>query len=178
MNLKHVGCKVEGCKAKHKGKGYCQNHLEKIKRGTLEIYPHSKLCTYYNCFSKYYASGYCIMHRQRNLKGLPMDMKYASKSEYLRGNLSFEHKNINAWAKAVKQFFGTSCMICGWDKASCDTHHIQEKSQGGVNTLENAIVLCPNHHTEAHSGVLTTKDLYKINKDKINLLISVEPKGE
>jgi len=178
MNLKHTKCQIEGCIAKHKGHGYCQNHLEKFKRGTLEIYPHSKLCSYSKCFNKHYAAGYCVMHRQRNIKGLPMDMKYASKNEYLRGNLSFEHRDVNSWAKAVKQFFGKACMICGWDKASCDTHHIQEKSQGGLNTLRNAVVVCPNHHAEIHAGRITKEELYKINTDTINLLILVEPKGE
>lgn len=32
-------CKIEECGMKHKGHGYCQSHLEKSKRGTLDKYP-------------------------------------------------------------------------------------------------------------------------------------------
>jgi len=55
-----------------------------------------------------------------------------------------------AWAEAVKLVQGDKCAICGWHEASCDVHHLVERHNGGKNTVENAIVLCPNHHRTAH----------------------------
>lgn len=45
---------------------------------------------------------------------------------------------------------GIGCMICGWNKATCDIHHIKEKSNGGTDDEENLIILCPNCHREYH----------------------------
>ena len=56
-----------------------------------------------------------------------------------------------AWANAVKKKKGDRCEVCGWSYSSCDVHHIVERNQGGKNTIENALVLCPNHHRTAHS---------------------------
>lgn len=55
-----------------------------------------------------------------------------------------------AWGDAVKFARGDSCEICGWQEAACDVHHLHERHKGGKNTLDNAIVLCPNHHRIAH----------------------------
>lgn len=175
MNLKYFGCKIEGCTAQHKGKGYCQKHLEKHKRGTLEVYPHSKLCEIEGCFSKSYCHNKCIKHYQRDKKGLPVDLPYSSKDEYQRGNFDFEHKSKDSWSIAVRRFFNNKCMICGWEETSCEAHHIIPKAKKGKNILQNAVILCPNHHTLAHSGKLTQEYLQEINKKAIELKTTVEP---
>ncbi|MBK7760107.1 MAG: HNH endonuclease [Deltaproteobacteria bacterium] len=49
------------------------------------------------------------------------------------------------------------CQICGWDPSAvyhrqlCEGHHIQWLSRGGWDTLDNLILLCPNHHRAVHS---------------------------
>lgn len=43
-----------------------------------------------------------------------------------------------------------SCVICGWDKSTCDIHHIKHKSKKGSNDNSNLIILCPNCHRIAH----------------------------
>ena len=35
-----------------------------------------------------------------------------------------------------------------------DVHHLQPRSEGGKNTLENLITLCTAHHRAAHRGEL------------------------
>lgn len=60
------------------------------------------------------------------------------------------YKNRAAWAKAAIRKFGNGCQLCGWDKARCDVHHIIKKSDGGLHTLSNARVLCPNCHRIEH----------------------------
>lgn len=60
------------------------------------------------------------------------------------------YKTRHGWAKAVRTFYGNKCEMCGWDKTMCDVHHRSEKSKGGVHTLSNGIVLCPNCHRLEH----------------------------
>jgi len=60
------------------------------------------------------------------------------------------YKTRHAWAKAAIRAFGNACQICGWDKARCDVHHREPKANGGLHTLANAIVLCPNCHRIEH----------------------------
>lgn len=55
-----------------------------------------------------------------------------------------------AWSDAVKLACGDQCEICGWNEGACDVHHRVARHQGGKNTVENGIVLCPNHHRIAH----------------------------
>ena len=75
--------------------------------------------------------------------------------------LDLSKRTISKILKRANQ----GCMICGWNNATCDIHHIIPKKQGGNNDNENLIVLCPNCHREVHCHKL------EIPKDKnINLL--------
>ena len=60
------------------------------------------------------------------------------------------YKTKHGWAKAARRLYGDKCQKCGWDKGHCDVHHRNQKSKGGLHTLENAIVLCPNCHRVLH----------------------------
>jgi hypothetical protein len=60
------------------------------------------------------------------------------------------YKTRHAWSKAVIRQLGNKCSKCQWDKARCDVHHKIPKAKGGLNTIENAVVLCPNCHREEH----------------------------
>lgn len=60
------------------------------------------------------------------------------------------YKTRHAWAKAVLRQIGNRCQRCGWDEARCDVHHRVPKAKGGLHTLANAIVLCPNCHRVEH----------------------------
>jgi len=59
-------------------------------------------------------------------------------------------KNKKAWANAVRRARGIACERCGWDKASCDVHHKIPRSIGGLNTVSNGEVICPNCHRIEH----------------------------
>jgi hypothetical protein len=56
----------------------------------------------------------------------------------------------HAWAEAVKLARGDACEVCGWNETACDAHHLVPRERGGLNTVTNSIVLCPNHHRLAH----------------------------
>ena len=52
-------CSIDGCQNKHKGRGFCDNHLAK------EVFADSKLCTFDGCHNKHKGRGYCDKHLQR-----------------------------------------------------------------------------------------------------------------
>lgn len=60
------------------------------------------------------------------------------------------YKTRHGWAKAAIRHYGNKCERCGWAEARCDVHHRHPKAQGGLHTLANAIVLCPNCHRVDH----------------------------
>lgn len=60
------------------------------------------------------------------------------------------YRTRHAWAKAAIRHYGNKCERCGWDSARCDVHHREHKARGGLHTLANAIVLCPNCHRIEH----------------------------
>ena len=62
------------------------------------------------------------------------------------------YKTRHSWAKAVIRKFGNRCQSCGWNKGRCDADHIVEKSAGGLHTIENGRVLCPNCHRLRHEA--------------------------
>ena len=65
-----------------------------------------------------------------------------------------------------KIFINVSCEICNWNKASRDLHHIIEISNGGTNSLDNIICVCPNCHRMIHSNLISKDDLLQIVKDR------------
>lgn len=60
------------------------------------------------------------------------------------------YKTRHGWAKAAIRHYGNKCEKCGWDKARCDVHHREPKARGGLHTIQNAIVICPNCHRLTH----------------------------
>lgn len=60
------------------------------------------------------------------------------------------YKTRHSWAKAALRHYGNRCERCGWDAARCDAHHRKPKANGGLHTIANAVVLCPNCHRVEH----------------------------
>lgn len=73
----------------------------------------------------------------------------AGRSYAIRGG-EHVYSGKQNWARAVIRANGPACAICGWDEATCDVHHRVPKADGGLNSIPNGIVLCPNHHRIAH----------------------------
>lgn len=131
-------------------------------------------CNIDGCKNKHHAKGYCNTHytSYRKSKGL-----YKQKNNLKTGNIDFIYKDRTNWSLSVKNIFKNECMICKWNEASCDVHHILPFSQGGRNILRNAIVLCPNHHKLADVGKLTKEYLQNITNIKIKSILE-ELKGD
>jgi hypothetical protein len=54
---------------------------------------------------------------------------------------------------------GCTTEACDRPAAWCDAHHDLEWSQGGPTDLTNGRLLCPYHHTRAHSPAYQTEHL-------------------
>lgn len=57
-------------------------------------------------------------------------------------------------SKKIVKRLGLSCFNCGWDKTSCDVHHIRGKKIENPNHHNNLTYLCPNCHRLVHRGLL------------------------
>lgn len=74
------------------------------------------------------------------------------------------HPNQNVrrkWKENAFKLYGDKCEICGYI-LSVDVHHLIPRSQQGNDQSENLSVLCPNHHREAHIGLINREDILKI----------------
>lgn len=72
--------------------------------------------------------------------------------------MPFPQNLTKKWGKEV----GWECMVCGrkWtDGWLLEAHHIIPTHNGGKNIRENWILLCVEHHEEAHRE-LARKDSY------------------
>lgn len=61
-------------------------------------------------------------------------------------------------SKLIKSHRGSFCQICGFsfktknneDYSEC--HHLEHLAKNGLDVSKNMLVLCPNHHRQAHYG--------------------------
>lgn len=74
------------------------------------------------------------------------------------------YANKGSLQMAMRRLFSNCCMICGWNLAPCDSHHVVPRSLGGKHTLENAVLLCPNCHRLVHCGQISNASLYAARK--------------
>jgi 5-methylcytosine-specific restriction protein A len=60
----------------------------------------------------------------------------------------------------LKQMYNDRCQVCGTRRAKPDgtgyseVHHLRPLFEEGTDTLENMIVLCPNHHADFDNGAV------------------------
>jgi len=54
------------------------------------------------------------------------------------------------------------CAICGWEEAPTDLCHIVPQKEGGSDSLENLIFLCPNHHRMLDYGRIQREHLISL----------------
>jgi hypothetical protein len=72
-------------------------------------------------------------------------------------NYDYGIKNITPWKQALIYHFGHKCFVCGYDKI-VEAHHILAISNGGLTTIKNGILLCPNCHAETHAELLNLNE--------------------
>jgi len=81
--------------------------------------------------------------------------------DWKRRQIREEFVCVNAWKRALLERQKHECLICQYSKI-VEAHHIMPQSLGGKSTRNNGILLCPNHHAEAHAGLLDQDSLFKL----------------
>ena len=84
----------------------------------------------------------------------------------------------NSLAPLVYTAYESKCALCGWTAldgiiAPNGTaqpargnaiHHITPVAEGGTDTEDNLILLCPNHHKQADLGIIDRETLRKATR--------------
>ena len=104
-------------------------------------------------------AGYKIQMNGRN----PYKPYFVSKADR-DIDYDFSPKNTIPWKQALIFRYGHKCRICNYDKI-VEAHHIIPISSGGLTSLRNGILLCPNCHAEVHANLLDlTEALVKLDE--------------
>jgi len=121
----------------------------------------------------YYKRQYCdkcaitVRHETRGRNITPWELR--TKEEVFSGSCNWQSARTAIRKHANKIFSNSSkpkcCEVCGYTK-HFEVCHIKAVSafQGGaklseINAITNLVALCPNHHWEFDSGILTFKEL-------------------
>lgn len=59
---------------------------------------------------------------------------------------------------------GIGCSNCGWNKSTCDIHHIKGRKIKDPHNHDNLAVLCPNCHRLAHTGMIPVESLIPLSR--------------
>ena len=65
--------------------------------------------------------------------------------------------------KIIKRI-GLACSNCGWDKTTCDIHHIKGRKIPDCHNHKNLSLLCPNCHRLAHNDKLKKNELKPLSE--------------
>ena len=85
-----------------------------------------------------------------------------------KGKYKKSTTHYRKFQKKLLRHYGYKCAICGYDKfVNCC--HIKRRADTNDNSLENGIVLCPNHHYEFDYGLISIEEIrkYQVNKEKV-----------
>lgn len=89
------------------------------------------------------------------------------------------YANASSFRAMARHHFYDRCAICAWPLrevlypypafpgVSCDVCHIVARKNGGTDTLDNVVLLCPNHHRLFDLGLIPVE---KIRQARANAL--------
>jgi predicted HNH restriction endonuclease len=88
-----------------------------------------------------------------------------------------ERSTNKAQFRNIAKIYSCRCAVCGWHlptitpkgnqyQGGCELHHIIAYKDGGTETVDNLILLCPNCHKLADCGILTADELRQHLRDK------------
>lgn len=78
-------------------------------------------------------------------------------AEYRLNHLMQQPTRSRSLVRQIHELYGGRCQICGFDPLlvyrveACHAHHLVYLSRGGADTLENMVLICPNHHSVIHA---------------------------
>jgi len=68
--------------------------------------------------------------------------------------------------RRIMEAVGNKCEIRGCKSKAYEVHHIKPVSEDGTNVGSNLVVLCANHHKDAHNGAITRTKLKEVVKNR------------
>lgn len=89
-------------------------------------------------------------------------------AEYRVDHLVQKLSRSKVLSRQIHQMYQGRCQICGFDPPvlvygveACQSHHLTYLSRGGDDSLDNIVLLCPNHHNVIHAteAVFDFRDL-------------------
>lgn len=126
-------------------------------------YPQTKQCEH--------CDGPFLIHN-RSLRGKRFCSHSCSRVVANRNRVGIKYKvNSDPFRKKLLRIYPHACMCPDCDYVTfVDSHHIIPKKEDGPNTIENGILLCPNHHKEADRGLISreTLNLWKSLVDNVS----------
>lgn len=145
---------------------YCNNVFQadsrEVNRGNAKFCSLSCAAKYRNLYKKKYKCK-CIVC-EYEFEAQYSKAKYCSNRCKLK-DYRRKMKSNNSITRAFYEFLLLQpCAICGWNKASCDVHHIIPVSYGGKNEITNLITLCPNCHRMVHRNLISEEKLKKFRE--------------
>lgn len=183
-------CKVKKCTNKtiykQTTRPYCTKHLGRIRRyGHTGVNLNAWRCVEklpHDIVNDFIIQNHKTMIDKKIAKALTekgikeasvWNIKYRRRKLGIKKYLYGDIKKHKAWVRlqAIKKY-GTACELCGY-KLSIDTHHIIPKHKGGLHTIENLMVICPNCHALITRKLIELKDRLDIKKvsNKIKILL-------
>lgn len=84
------------------------------------------------------------------------------------GNTDRAYGRVNAWARRYNELEHRLCKLCGYKKyvEICHLKSISKFSDdstvGVINSKDNLVYLCPNHHKELDLGLLKPKQINRL----------------
>ncbi len=75
------------------------------------------------------------------------------RGEYLYRQAPSRNKNL---VKELQEMYEGKCQVCLWNprdvygESLCHGHHVHWLSRGGEDSIENMVLICPNHHSAIH----------------------------
>ena len=101
----------------------------------------------------------------------------------------FAYRTNRSLSAALKQLYEGRCQFCGatFEKNDgtpyCETHHVRALSNGGHDTADNMLALCPTCHRKMHharvSGAteVLTRRTIRINGEQVAVTVRPEHLG-
>ena len=85
--------------------------------------------------------------------------------KYGQGQSKDKYQKAEAIRRWLVEDRGSKCEVCEYPHTEAlHAHHIKRRSEGGDNTLDNLLLLCPNCHYEVHHQLSTKAYLVDSNR--------------
>lgn len=144
-------------------KGYIAARNKNIQKGMYKFYS-NKAYTYTceKCAKDFITNKRIRKERKKHCEECKRHVTHFSKDLDTINLFDLSTRTISKILNRLK----SKCSLCGWDEASLDVHHIIFTSNGGDNSDNNLVILCPNCHRKVHNKKIDIEVL-KLNTIKI-----------